>query len=36
MVVTAVTNSEISVTSHIVINMPTRELLAGETESSFV
>ena len=28
--------AKISVTSPIVINMPTRELLAGETKSSFV
>ena len=28
--------AKISVTSPIVINVPTRELLAGETKSSFV
>ena len=28
--------AKISVTSPIVINMPTRELLAGETKNSFV
>ena len=28
--------TKISVTSPIVINVPTRELLAGETKSSFV
>ena len=28
--------AKISVTSPIVINMPTRELLVGETKSSFV
>ena len=28
--------AKISVTSPIVVNMPTRELLAGETKSSFV
>ena len=28
--------AKISVTSPIVINMPTRELLAGQTKSSFV
>ena len=28
--------AKISVTSPVVINMPTRELLAGETVSSFV
>ena len=30
------TVAKISVTSPIVINMPTRELLAGETKNSFV
>ena len=30
------TIAKISMTSPIVINMPTRELLAGETKSSFV
>ena len=30
------TIAKISVTSPIVINMPARELLAGETKSSFV
>ena len=29
-------DTELSVTSPIVINMPTRKLLAGETKNSFV